>query len=185
MYDFIEYCLSTFHFLEKFPRDQFETKCNKCLEREQSAFRVVDHLIAPITSEVEIQAIEHAADRGDRFSPVATHIRRSLELLSDRKAPDYRNSIKESISAVESICLIIANDPKATLGDALKKLAAHGVKVHPALLVAFNKMYGYASDADGIRHSLLDEANVDFEDAKFMLVSCSAFVNLLRARAPS
>jgi len=46
-------------------------------------------------------------------------------------------------------------------------------------------MYGYTSDADGIRHKLLDEATIDFEDAKFMLVSCSAFVNLLRARALS
>jgi hypothetical protein len=44
-------------------------------------------------------------------------------------------------------------------------------------------MYGYTSDAQGIRHALMDEPNLSFEDAKFMLVSCSAFVNYLIAKA--
>lgn len=57
------------------------------------------------------------------------------------------------------------------------------VDVHPALRGAFQKLYGYTSDADGIRYALLEESNLDFEDAKFMLVSCSAFVNYLKAKA--
>ena len=44
-------------------------------------------------------------------------------------------------------------------------------------------MYGYTNDAEGIRHSLLDEANLRFEDAKYMVVTCSAFVNYLVAKA--
>jgi len=40
-------------------------------------------------------------------------------------------------------------------------------------------IYGYTNDEGGIRHSMLDEAKVDFEDSKFMLVACSAFVNYL------
>lgn len=55
--------------------------------------------------------------------------------------------------------------------------------MHPALKGSFEKLYGYTSDAEGIRHALLDEPNLDFEDAKFMLVSCSAFVNYLKAKA--
>jgi hypothetical protein len=43
-------------------------------------------------------------------------------------------------------------------------------------------MYGYTSDADGIRHALLDQPSLSFEDAKFMLVSCSAFANYLVAK---
>jgi len=35
-----------------------------------------------------------------------------------------------------------------------------------------------------IRHSLLNEPNVDFEDAKFMLVACCAFVNYLISKMP-
>src|SRR4029077_13527265 len=94
-------------------------------------------------------------------------------------------SIKEAISALESICSIITDNPKATLGDALKHLAAKGVNVHPALRESFNRMSGYTSDAQGIRHGLglTEEPNLDFDDVKFMLVSCSAFINLLKARS--
>ncbi len=57
------------------------------------------------------------------------------------------------------------------------------VELHPALKKAFDSLYGYTSDADGIRHALLDEPNLDSEDAKFMLVSCSAFINYLISKS--
>ena len=41
----------------------------------------------------------------------------------------------------------------------------------------------YTSDADGIRHALSEEANLDLADAKFMHVVCAAFVVLLIQRA--
>jgi hypothetical protein len=53
------------------------------------------------------------------------------------------------------------------------------IVLHSALKKAFNNLYGYTSDAKGIRHALLEEAELYPEDAKFMLISCSAFVNYL------
>ena len=45
---------------------------------------------------------------------------------------------------------------------------------------AFEKLYGYTSDASGVRHAgKLGGPDSTFEEAKFMLVSCSAFVNYL------
>jgi hypothetical protein len=87
-------------------------------------------------------------------------------------------SIKESISAVESAAKSVTGLKKATLDEALKELREKA-GLHPALEKAFRSLYGYTSEADGIRHALMEEANVRFEDAKFMLVSCSAFVNYL------
>jgi len=113
---------------------------------------------------------------------IHAHLKRALDLLADRKSPDYRNSIKESISAVEAICNLIAGKKKATLGQALKKIEDK-VGLHPALKSAFSSLHGYTSNAEGIRHALLDEPNLSFEDAKFMLVSCSAFVNYLISKA--
>jgi len=52
-----------------------------------------------------------------------------------------------------------------------------------ALKQAFEKLYGYSSDADGIRHALMGDSNVDFEEAKYMLVTCCAFVNYLAEKA--
>jgi hypothetical protein len=135
-------------------------------------------MLTPIVSEEEISAIEQAMSHGERFSPAMAHIETALARLADRSSPDYRNSIKESISAVEAVCQIITGDSKATLGQALKK-----IDVHPALEKGFGNIYGYASDADGIRHALLDEQTVDADDARFFLVPCSAFVNYLIARA--
>ena len=103
-------------------------------------------------------------------------IQTALGFLSDRKSPDYRNSIKESISAVESLCVSISGDPKATLGTALHAIE-RSHQLHPAFKKALSSLYGYTSDADGIRHALLEESSISYSDAKFMLVSCSAFVN--------
>ena len=116
--------------------------------------------------------------------PVRTHLENSLKLLSDRKSPDYRNSIKESISAVEAICRLIAKDKNATLGQALK-VVENKVGLHGALKASFSSLYGYTSSAKGIRHALglLEEPSLSFEDSKFMLVSCSAFINYLISKA--
>jgi len=180
-YDFIDFYLQHYQ-----PRSKnnatFQGHCNYILEREMSAWRVVDGGVARLTSAEEIAAVEQAEQMEGAFSGAAQHMRRAVRLLSDRQVPDYPNSMKESISAVEAVCQVITGDAKATLGDALKKLAGKGVLMHPAAQSALSKLYGYTNDADGIRHASIDVSTVDFEDAKFMLVACSAFVNLLIAR---
>jgi hypothetical protein len=163
--------------------EHFCQHCNYILNREGAGFRFVGKTIGPIISESEIKSIEAGLSYGDSFKPVSNHVSIALQLLSDRVAPDYRNSVKESISAVEAACQIVTGDDKATLGKAVKKLQDNGVKLHPAFEGALEKMYGYTSDAEGIRHALLAEPTLDSADARFMLVSCSAFVNYLKAKA--
>ncbi|PYV16609.1 MAG: hypothetical protein DMG21_11065 [Acidobacteria bacterium] len=160
----------------------FQKACNDLFEREVSGYRFVDGKVAPITSQEEVGEVEEAANVAGRMKPGAVHFQRALELLADRKSPDYRYSVKESISAVEAACRVLAGKPKAQLTDLLRKVK-DTVGLHPALEKAFVSMYGYTSDEQGVRHSLLDESNLTFEDAKFMLVSCAAFVNYLRAKA--
>ena len=112
-------------------------------------------------------------------------MRTGLEFLSDKTEPDFRNSIKESISAVEAICKKIVNDQNTTLGIALKRIQKYGaIKMHEDMKEAFQKLYGYTNDSGGIRHSLVDDdRESDFDDAKMMLVSCSAFVNYLVSKS--
>lgn len=150
---------------------------NNVFEKEFVGYRFVDGLITPITDEIEVEEIDNAIT----FLNIQTkmHIRKSLEKLSDRENPDYENSIKESITAVESICSTIIGKG-ATLGEALKKLEGSGLAIHPALKSAFITLYGYTSDGKGIRHSgQIGGKDATFEEAKFMLVSCCAFVNYL------
>lgn len=159
--------------------DGYSKSINTILEQEKSGFRLIDGLISPITDETELECIEEASNT--KFFPVNMHLHKALQLYSDRDKPDYENSIKESISAVEAMCSIITktSGSDATLGKALKKLEDKGIKIHEALKTAFLKIYGYASNEDGIRHGGKDFKNAPAEDAKYMLVSCSAFVNYL------
>lgn len=160
----------------------FIEDCNNALKREMAGYRIVDECIAQITSEEEIVEIEQALDNSSNWSPVNTHLHTAIEYFSNRENPDYRNSIKEAISAVESLCVIITGDKKATLGQALSEIEKK-YQIHGALKSAFSALYGYTSDSGGIRHSLLeDDITVSFEDAKFMLVSCSAFINYLKVK---
>lgn len=151
---------------------------NFALVKHVSAYRLLDGVVTPITSDEEIDAVEHAVSQGGIFAPAAQHLKTALARFSDRSSPDYRNSVKESISAVESVCQVITGDSKATLGKALKRL-----NVHKALERGFTAIYGYTSDAEGIRHALSEESSIDGDDARFFLVFCSAFVNYLISKA--
>lgn len=173
VYDFIEFLASAG---PKGLRDDFIDICNSHLTKENSAYRFVEGKITEITSAQEIEAIESALSDSAPFAGVKAHLSSALSHLSSRTNPDYRNSIKESISAVESLAKQLAKDDNATLGAVLKDLEKNK-QLHPALKSAFSSLYGYTNDAQGIRHALLDEPNLTKADAKFMLVCCSAFVN--------
>ena len=157
---------------------QFRDDVNSVLQREVSAYRFVGEQVAQITDQLEIEAIDTALAR--ESTAVSEQLHRALELLSDRGEPDYRNSIKEAISAVESEVRSTLGRKKGTLGQMLPELETR-ISLHPALKEAFSKLYGYTSDASGIRHALMDDSRTaTFEEAKFMLVACSAFINYVR-----
>ncbi|MCO8250187.1 AbiJ-NTD4 domain-containing protein [Comamonas thiooxydans] len=173
VYDFIEFIVKIGD--EEIGR-RFINSANNCLETENSAYRFVDGCIVEITSAEEIDEVESALVAGEDYSGVKTHLKAAIAMLSDRKNPDYRNSIKESISAVESLAKHLSGNKMATLGATLNVLEK-SKKIHPAMKSAFSSLYGYTSDADGIRHALMDEPNLTKADARFMLICCSAFVN--------
>jgi len=175
VYDFIEFTAKS---AEAFA-EEFCGVCNALLERESSAYRFVGHELTEITDDNEIASIEDALS--GKNSAVTSHLNAALSLMSDRKRPDFRNSIKESISAVEAICRIIVKDPKATLGETLKKIDPKAA-IHPAFSKALSGLYGFTSDGSGIRHALLEEPSLSYSDAKFMLVLCSAFCNFLTGK---
>lgn len=156
--------------------EPFIANLNPMLERENSAYRIVGNEFIDVISKDEIEEVEHALD--SRHAAVKIHLERAVSLLSDRKAPDYRNSIKESVSAVESMVKIVSGDSGATLGGGLKKLKDIA-PLHPALEKAFLAIYGYTSDSGGIRHALLEESKIERAEARFMLIACSAFINFV------
>lgn len=155
---------------------------NNLLEREFSGYRFVDGLIAPISNSMEIDEIEEAIGQVNYFTSLNganVHLTNALSKLSDKKNPDYRNSIKESISAVETTCRIITGEN--TLGKALNKLETSGLNIDTQLKAGFDKIYAYTNNKEnGIRHAIIEKhKNPDFNEAKYMIVASSAFINYL------
>ena len=152
---------------------------NDLFEKEYVGYRFISGHITPITNTNEQKEIETALNNASENAK--SHFQKALDMLSDRVSPDYENSIKESISAVEAECSLIVGKP-SILSDALKQLNQYGITIHPALKEAFIKLYAYTSDGKGIRHAGdLGGRDATFAEAKFMLTACSAFINYLKA----
>lgn len=178
VYSFIEYFSVIIETFSCTPNQYtFEDEVNYVLKSEVAGYRLINQQIIPITDDEEIMSIETSSTTV--YDAVNVHMKKALRFFSDRLEPDYENSIKESISAVESIACIIMEKDNAILSSALDRLEQKGVRIHTAQKEAFKKLYGYTSDENGIRHAGIDFHGATLEDAKFMLVTCSAFVNYL------
>ena len=106
----------------------------------------------------------------------AEHLRQASEKC---RTQDWAGSVRESISAVESVARQVASGNARSLGDALKSLGRQH-SLHPALKEGFLKLYGYTSDEPGIRHALSDsESKVGQDEALYMIGACAAFSSYL------
>jgi len=171
-FDFSEYTINTVN--------SFTQQLNFEFERLNFAYRIVENQIVEITSEQEIKTIETAIDNNKEN--IKLHLNNALKLYAQRPNADYRNSIKESITAVEAFTREITGDKGLNLG----KMKSAGIQIPPVLSKSFEILYGYTNDPKtGIRHALMDETAEyvpGAEEALFMLVSCSAFINYLNGK---
>lgn len=173
--------IENYSYLEELLKE-FEGNLNNEFDRLDYGYRVVNHCIVDITSEEEMAAISEAIE--DSKDNVSEHLQRAVMHYSTRPEPDVRNSIKESITAVEAVCRELTGE--TTLGKALKHLEDNGVVIHKMLKEGFTKFYVYTNDPDsGIRHALMDDDGTYVptkDEAYYMLVACSTFVNYLRRK---
>lgn len=153
-------------------------RLNNSFKELYYGYHIVDYSVVPITDSIEIESIQSAIEEGK--DNVRVHLEAALSHFAKRPNPDCRNSIKESISAVECVCREITGE--STLDRAIPKLQAKGVQLNPQFEEGLKKMYYYTNDQrTGIRHALLDDAYVPtIVEAKYMLVICAAFVNYIR-----
>ncbi|MCK5624780.1 hypothetical protein KAI04_02980 [Candidatus Pacearchaeota archaeon] len=163
--------------IKNFKQQSLKNKFNQILNEEKSAYRIVNNQVVEIISEEEIKEIEAVFNQEDKFNPVKIHIGKAIKFLSNREKPDYENSIKESISSLESLAKIILSQ-KGTLGDLVKKF-----DIHPALKESIGKLYGWTSDDGGIRHGNDGKGyNPDEEEARLILILSSALINYIIAK---
>lgn len=152
---------------------------NGVLEKYMAGYRLVDGKVVPIADSHELSEIEGALTT--ESDAAKHHLQTALGLLADREKPDYPNSIKESISAVEAFLAPVTG--KNTLGQALMELKRTSTFAHPALVNAWSSLYGWTSDENGIRHGgeTVPAEFITQALARYVLISCSAFINLMIA----
>jgi hypothetical protein len=161
-------------------RPKWFSAMNTLLEKEGCAYRFVAEELVPITNPTEVAAVTSAADCA--ISAVGEHIRGALTLLPPNPDSSPRNSVKESLSAVESALKHLTGKPAATLGEGLREFESKYGHIHESIRRGLDKLYAYTNQPDGIRHALVDDAaEVTVDDARFMVVTCSAFANYLVA----
>lgn len=187
----VKSALTSYSYIEFFGLLQYLIRHAKCptylpgaidgvLVTSRAAYRVIDKTIVPIASEEEAGAVMRAFTdvQFPMFRGARSHLRNSTDALNEGR---FADSARESIHAVESVARALTGKDK--LSDALSELEK-GAKIHKAMKGGFDRLYGWTSDEQGIRHPLLDEgdANVTEADALFMLGACASFVSLLIAK---
>ena len=174
---------------EKCPQDYIH-EVSKIFSSTSLAYFVVTDVpvtILPQATEQEGESIINAFNDLDSLdlNGAKSHLRNAGEAINRH---GWADSIRESISAVESVARQLDPNASKTLGPALNALKKEH-RLHPALERAFKSLYGYTSDVGGIRHALLDEeaALVDSEEAIFMYGACASFVSYLcnKHRSPT
>ena len=185
--DLIEFSIKILYRFESYPNyikliDEFVSQLNWEFKRLNFAYRIVKQEVVEVTSEEEIIAIEDAISNSS--NNIKLHLNKALELYSKRPAGDYANSIKESISAVEAFCR--EKTGENTLGKALNQLESSGIIIPKMIKSAFVNFYAYTNSPEsGIRHALMDVDGTytpSKEEALFLLVSCSSFINYLNSK---
>lgn len=166
---------------EKCPKD-YISEVSKIFKSTRLAYFVLTDApvtILPHATEQEGESIINAFNDVDSLgmSGAKTHLRSAGEAINHHQWPD---SIRHSISAVESVARQLDPNTSKDLGRALKTLRENH-EIHPALAKAFLELYGYTSDEGGIRHALLEDATAkpSSEEAIFMLGACASFVSYL------
>lgn len=155
---------------------------NQFLEEHKSPYRFTNGLLTPITSEQELESVSSASQASSKYGLATGHLAKALTKFSLRPKADYENAIKEAASAVESALKVATGE--ADVGPATRRFAST-FSVHTALMESANKLFGYASDRDGVRHGATGTGKpVDFDEAKLAIVSASAWLNFIVAKAP-
>jgi hypothetical protein len=153
---------------------------NNLLEQQGCAYRFISEQLAPITNKLEMAEVKLATECA--IEAASTHFLEALNQLPPNPKASTRNSVKESMLAVEATLKHLSDSPSATLGEGLKAFEAKYGPLHETMRKGFDKLYAYSNGPDGIRHALVDGAReVTVDDARLMIIQCSAFSNYLIA----
>jgi hypothetical protein len=184
IFDMLEFTIALFHrsnYSSSYKNNNYYIQINRLFEREFVGYRFIGTKISPISDSIEVESLQESYN--SPYEVVKGHIVKANIFLSNREKPDYPNSVKESVSALEALAQIITGitGSEATLGKMLKKLEEEKI-ISSAMKSAFSTLYGFASESKGVRHSSVNGETVSFEEAKYIMVISTAFINFVHSK---
>lgn len=183
MLEFIlEYMGTTFKDKERVQiKEAFILDLNTEFERVHYGYRIINDTITDIISNEEKESLQEVLSNAEES--IQSHMKQALALYAQKPEADYKNSIKESISAVEALFRIKTGEN--TFGSSYAKIKK-SITIHPRIQEAIQKVYDYTNQPDtGIRHSKVegDETMVpDASECQFMIIICSAIINYIQEK---
>jgi hypothetical protein len=155
---------------------KFIEECNLIFDNEKVNYHFYDKKIVNVDSNEEVKELDYASLVP--YDQVNQHLTSALDMLNNSVNPSYRNSIKESISAVESLIKLITNQHNVSFSHAID-IITKDFQLEASLKAGLEKIYGYASSANGIRHAIIERPNTGEEEARFMFIVCVSFINYI------
>lgn len=117
----------------------------------------------------------------DHFETARIHYQKAVTYLHQHPI-DEANSIKEIVSALESVSRVLF--PKAkTLGDAVK-LLRKDERFSPHLIDALEKLYVFSNATPLVRHGHAEAGKPSLQEAELALFIGAAFIRYLIAHQP-
>ena len=112
----------------------------------------------------------------DELSPIRAQWLKAKNFIY-APSPDYENSIKESISAVESSLMVLLNEPNGSLGKIIKN-----VGLDPDIERLVSQAYGFASNKAFVRHGGTTASTLTRLEAEFFLEFAATCIVYITAK---
>ncbi|HJV84147.1 MAG TPA: hypothetical protein VJ698_01625 [Noviherbaspirillum sp.] len=150
----------------------------RLFEEEGLAFEFSDGLVRRLGRKHTVDVTTRAqVVLGDpRLASARKHYDKALQFFRSPSKPDYENTVKEAVCAVEAAGKSLFPGAKAsTLGDLAKWLSsAKEVSVPKALIQTITGIYAYRSGGDGIGHGGSSGGAATMEVAEYVLAVCAS-----------
>lgn len=116
-----------------------------------------------------------------RLNSARTHYKKALEYFENRSRPDYENTVKEAVCAVEAAAKSLFPELNAkTLGEVLKRIEGLGVgQVPKPLAVTLSGVYGFRNAGEGVSHGGADGGKVTPAIAEYILAIAASQIIFL------
>lgn len=127
-----------------------------------------------------VQSIENATKvlSDPQLNKSRYHFLKALNFFNNIKDPDYENSIKEAICAVEA-CLIAlySSDISKNFENCIRTIIGNESNKVPAPLIdSLIKLYGYRNNGIGVSHATNKGLKVSIKEAEFMISVCADYI---------